>query len=362
MSSVWGNNLKLSIFGEAHGLTVGGTLHNFPAGIPINLDKIKLGLRLRQGNIYFTKARREEDRPKIISGITNGVTNGAPITVVFNNKDSFVTDAIPSVPRPSQADYCANIRYSGAADVNGGGHLSGRLTLPMVFFGMMCEDYLSGRGVRVASHIRAIGETEDAPFPEEIDSVLIDNLNSSTFPTIAPLARKKMVSLIESVKVTGDSIGGEIESAVTGLPAGLGSPIFDNIESRLSSILFAIPAVKGVAFGDGFGFAKSRGSKVNDPFIKTENGIKTATNCNGGLNGGISNGMPIRVTTVFKPTPSIAQPQETLDFETEKPVTLELKGKHVACLLPRASIIVTSAIAIGIADIYLEAVGYSKSL
>lgn len=360
MSSVWGNAIKISVFGEAHGQYVGGTMHDFPAGVTLNMDRIKLALKLRQGSINFTSARKAEERPKIISGITKGVTNGAPITVVFGNKDFNVQEYVEGVPRPSCADYVASVRYNGSADMNGGGHFAGRLTLPMVFFGAMCADYLSSKGIEIASHIKKIGETRDERFPAEIDRRLIDRLNSSPLATISSDARKRMVSLLESVKATGDSIGGAVESVVLNMPAGFGSPIFDNVESKLASLLYSIPAVKSVSFGHGYDFAKSRGSLVNDDFIFADGKVKTATNYNGGLNGGITNGMPILVATVFKPTPSITQPQQTLDINTHKMIDLQVKGEHVCCLAPRANIVVTSAIAIAILDIYLEGTGYKK--
>lgn len=361
MSSIWGTNLKISLFGESHGQVVGGTLHNFPAGVTINLDRIKLALKLRQGGNNFTMVRKEEERPKIISGITGGITNGAPITVIFGNKDYNVKEFIDGIPRPSQADYAADIRYNKAADLNGGGHRAGRITAPLVFLGTLCADYLSSKGIEVVSHIKCIGDVYDQRFDAEIPALLIERLNSSPLATISPEARKSMVSLIMGVKATGDSVGGSVESAVVGMPAGFGSPIFDNMESRIASILFAIPAVKGVGFGLGHMFAHSLGSNVGDSFITDESGsVKTATNFNGGLNGGMSNGMPIIVTTDFKPTPSIGQPQKTMDFIKNQIVDLTNKGDHIACLVPRANIVVTSAIALAVMDIYLEGVGYNS--
>ncbi|MDD3947427.1 MAG: chorismate synthase [Clostridia bacterium] len=363
MSSIWGSNLKISLFGESHGQVVGGTLHNFPAGVPLNLDRIKLALKLRQGGNNFTQARKEEERPKILSGITNGVTNGAPITVVFANKDYNVTEFIDGILRPSQADYAVDSRYNNAADHNGGGHRSGRVTAPLVFLGTMCADYLSTAGIEVVSHIKCIGDIYDERFDADIPELLIERLNSSPLATISPEARKRMVSLLMGIKATGDSIGGSVESAVVGMPAGFGSPIFDNMESKIASILFSIPAVKGVGFGLGHMFAHARGSTVNDCFVSGPDGeVKTSSNNNGGLNGGMSNGMPILVTTDFKPTPSISQPQKTLDFIKNRIVDISIKGAHVPCLVPRANIVVTSAIAVAVLDTYLEGVGYRHIL
>lgn len=362
MSSVWGNSLKLSLFGEGRGAVVGGTLDGFPAGVKVDLDRIKRGLKLRQGTINFNSARREEERPNIVSGVTAGVTNGAPITVLFRNKDVNVPDHDKDVPRPSHADYVAEIRYGGYADTNGGGHLSGRLTLPIVFFGMMIADYLEERGIYIASHIKCIGEIYDEKFPEDPSVELIDRLNSAPLAVINPEARKKMVSLLTSLYATGDSIGGAIESVVAGLPAGYGSPRFNSLESSMASILFSIPAVKSVSFGFGAKFAHARGSEVADGFEYEDGTVKTNHNFNGGLNGGISNGMPVKVTTVFKPTPSIAQPLKTLNIKTNDIVDLELKGRHVPSLAPRAAVVCTSAIAVAVMDAYLEGNGYRNGL
>lgn len=359
MSSIWGTNLKISLFGESHGQIVGGTLHNFPSGVTLNLDRIKLALKLRQGGNNFTKARKEEERPKILSGITNGVTNGAPITVIFINKDYNVDEFINGILRPSQADYATDIRYNGAADHNGGGHRSGRVTAPLVFLGTMCADYLASKGIEVVSHIKCIGDVYDDRFETKIPDLLIERLNSSPLATISSEARKRMVSLLMGVKAVGDSIGGSVESAVVGMPAGFGSPIFDNMESKIASMLFSIPAVKGVGFGLGHMFAHSLASDVNDCFVSGADGeVRTATNNNGGLNGGMSNGMPIIVTTDFKPTPSISQPQKTLNFIKNQVVDISIKGDHVACLVPRANVVVTSAIAVAVLDTYIEGMGY----
>ncbi len=358
MSSTWGSNLKLSIFGEAHGQMVGGTLHNFPAGVVVNLDRIKLGLKLRQGSNNFTAARKDEDRPTIISGVTNGITNGAPITVLFYNKDVDVVDYKKEVPRPSHADYVSNVRYHNHADTFGGGHGSGRSTLPIVFFGMLCADYLEKMKVQVVSHIKCIGEIYDDKFSNDFSDDLIERLNSSPLATICPDARKKMVSLLMGIGATGNSIGGAVETAVVGLEAGYGSPMFDGLESKIASFLFAIPAVKSVSFGYGARFAHALGSDVADSFVLKDGKIETDNNFNGGLNGGISNGMPILISCSFKPTPSIKQPFKTLNFETNKVVNLEVKGEHVTCLAPRGAIIATSAVAICVLDSVLEGKGY----
>ncbi|MGI6594918.1 MAG: chorismate synthase [Christensenellales bacterium] len=363
MSSIWGRNIQLSIFGEAHGEYVGGTLHNFPAGVEINLDRINLGLKLRQGSITFAPVKRVDDRPIIISGVTRGITNGSPITVLFANPNYQPIDNKKEPPKPSHADYVAMQRFNNAADMGGGGHLSGRLTLPIVFFGMMCADFLAYKGIEVVSHIKSIGKVKDESFGVQIDPILVERLNSSSFPTISQEARKLMTSLISSIYALDDSIGGSIETAIVGLDAGYGSPIFDNLESNLASFFFAIPAVKAFEIGHGVDFGYSRGSEVTDSFVIDEEGkVTTNNNFNGGMNGGISNGMPIVIKTTLKPIPSIHQLQNTLDFETNKVIDLELHREHVASLVPRSNIIMTSAAAITFFDAYLGCHGYKNTI
>lgn len=359
MSSIWGNNIKLSIFGEAQGEVIGGTLHDFPAGIPVNLDRIKMGLKLRQGTVNFTTINRSEDRPVIVSGVTKGLTNGAPITVLFYNKIDVPVDHENVILRPSHADYVANVRYRGFADMREGGHFSGKLTLPIVFFGMLCADYLSHMGISVVSHIKSIGNISDDSFAVDIPNELIERLNSMTMPTISNDVRKKLVSLLESISAVGDSIGGAVETAIVGLPAGYGSPCFDSLECHLGSLMFSIPGVKSVGFGLGSDFGKARGSEVADSFFRNEEGkIETDNNFNGGLNRGVSNGMPIVITTVFKPTPSIQQPMKGLDLNTNEVVDLQIRRNHVVCFAPRGNIVATSVASIVTLDSILEGKGY----
>lgn len=363
MSSIWGKNIQLSIFGETSSEYIGGTLHNFPAGVEINLDKINLGLKLRKGTITFTPIKRVDDRPIIISGVTRGVTNGAPITVLFANPKYQPIDDKKEPPKPSHADYVAMQRFNNAANLDGGGHFSRKLTLPIVFFGMLCADFLAYKGIEIVSHIKSIGKVEDESFGVDIDPILVERLNSSSFPTISQEARKLMTSLISSIYAIDDSIGGSIETAIVGLDAGLGSPIFDNLESNLASFFFAIPAVKAFEVGYGVNFAHSRGSEVTDSFLIDENGkVRTNNNFNGGMNGGISNGMPIIIKTTLKPLQSTRQLQNTLEFGTNKVVDLELHREHVASLVPRNTIIMTSAAAITLFDAYLGCHGHKHTV
>lgn len=359
MSSIWGNNIKLSIFGEAQGEVIGGTLHDFPAGIPVNLDRIKMGLKLRQGTVNFTTVNRSEDRPVIVSGVTKGITNGAPITVLFYNKIEEPVEQQGIILRPSHADYVASVRYRGFADMRDGGHFSSKFTLPIVFFGMLCANYLSHMGIKVVSHIKSIGNITDESFGVNISEDLIERLNSMTMPTISNEARKKMVSLLESISALGDSIGGAIETAIVGLPAGYGSPCFDSLESHLASLMFSIPGAKSIGFGYGNDFARARGSEVADSFFKNEEGkIETDNNYNGGLNRGVSNGMPVVMTTVFKPIPSIKQPMKGLDLITNEVVDLQVRRNHVVCFAPRGNVVASSVASIVTLDAILEGNGY----
>ncbi|HQC55218.1 MAG TPA: chorismate synthase [Clostridia bacterium] len=359
MSSVWGNNIKLSIFGEAQGEVFGGTLHDFPAGIPVNLDRIKLGLKLRLGNINFTSMRKQDDRPVIVSGVHKGVTNGAPITVLFYNKNASDTESGNVILKPSHADYVADVRYRGYADQRDGGHFASKITLPIVFFGMLCADYLQHMGIKVVSHVKAIGNIQDESFGVHIDDELIERLNSMSMPTISNDVRKRMVSLLQSISAIGDSIGGAVETAIVGLPAGFGSPCFDGLESKLASLIFALPGVKSISFGLGNDFVKARGSEVADSFYVTENGkIETDNNFNGGLNRGISNGMPIIMNTVFKPIPSIQQPMKGLDLVTNEIVDLKVNREHTVCHAPEGNVLATSVAAIVTLDSILEGEGY----
>jgi len=351
MSSSLGSKLRVQLFGQSHSRGLGVVIDGLPAGEEVDLERVNEFLRRRMGgrNAYSTK-RAEPDVPEILSGIVGNKTCGAPLCATFENTNTRGSDyeELRSIPRPSHADYTAFVKHSGHNDVNGGGHFSGRLTLPLCFAGAVCLQLLERRGITVDAHIHSIGDVLDEPFngfPVNKD-----------FPTVNRDAGEKMIRAIEAAAADGDSVGGVIECGVWGLPAGLGGPIFDNIESRLAYGLFAIPAVKGVEFGAGFGAAEMRGSEYNDSFYMDQGKVRTKTNNSGGVLGGITNGMPVLFKAAFKPTPSISVPQDSVNLVTGQDATLNVKGRHDPCIVPRAVPCVIATAAVIILDIVLEGV------
>ena len=364
MGSVWGNNFKLTIFGESHGNGIGCVLDGFPAGIEYDETFILSELdRRAPGKNRQSTARRETDMPKILSGIFEGKTTGTPITCVIENKDTRSGDYRNLIdhPRPGHADYTGNIRFHGYNDPRGGGHFSGRLTAPMVFAGAMCKLFLRSKGMEIGSHIASIGQIMDTPFDDIcIPAEQLDELRKQPYPIINPCAQQAMLDQIEQAREAKDSLGGIIECAVIGAPAGLGSPMLCPTESRISSILFAVPAVKGVEFGAGFSIATMRGSEANDRMYLENDEVKTESNNNGGILGGITNAMPIVVRAAIKPTPSIAREQMTLNVSTGKMESLTVKGRHDPCIVTRAAPVIEAAVAVAMTDLYLEAYGYAQ--
>lgn len=339
MSSVYGENLKLSIFGQSHGPSISMTLDGIPAGKSINFEKLQAFLNRRApGQSPLTTSRKEADSPEFLSGIENGSTSGAPITAVIHNTDvkSADYDQFRDVPRPGHADYTALAKYGENADIHGGGQFSGRMTAPMCIAGGMCKQWLEEMGIEISAQIRQIGAVSS-------DSFLVQ-----------PEVAKKMEEEIRNAKENGDSVGGSIRCQVTGLPVGIGGPLFEGLEGKLSSILFAIPAVKAVEFGEGTNFAMLHGSEANDAFIIDNGAICTATNHCGGILGGISNGMPLDFTVTFKPTPSISLPQDSVSLSERKPVKLQIHGRHDPCIVPRALPVVEAAASIAIFDLLLR--------
>jgi len=348
MSSSLGNTLRVQLFGQSHSRGLGVVVDGLPAGENVDMELVNEFLQRRRGgqNSYSTK-RAEADVPEILSGLVGDKTCGAPLCAVFENGDTRGADyeELRAVPRPSHADYTAFVKHSGHNDVMGGGHFSGRLTLPLCFAGAVCRQLLERRGVTVDAHIQSIGD------------ILDDHFNGlpvrRDFPTVNAEAGEKMIRAIEAAAAEGDSLGGVVECGVWGLPAGFGDPFFDNIESRLAYGLFAVPAVKGVEFGAGFGAAKMRGSRYNDPFYMDWGTVKTKTNNSGGILGGISNGMPLLFRAAFKPTPSISLPQDSVNLVSGQAATLNVKGRHDPCIVPRAVPCVIATTAIVMLDIIL---------
>lgn len=362
MSSIWGNALRVSLFGESHGTAVGAVLDGFPAGVRLDIDAVQEQMRRRRPGGQLATPRSEPDIPRILSGVMNGVSTGAPIAVIIENTDTRPADysAFLETPRPSHADYTASVRYGGFHDYRGGGHFSARLTAPLVFAGALCRQLLAHDGIVVGSHIKSVGTEEDDAFDAAaVDAELLSRLSAMSFPVLNDKAGRRMREIILAAGTEGDSLGGVIECAVVGLPEGLGSPIFGNVESRFSSPLFGIPAVKGVEFGSGFKLASMRGSEANDAFVQIDGRVRTKTNHSGGIQGGITNGMPLVFRVAVKPTPSIGKPQMTLNVKTGLEETLRVSGRHDPCVAVRGAAVVEAVAAIASADLVLEGRGYS---
>lgn len=354
MSSTYGENLKLSIFGQSHAPAIGITLDGIPAGLTVDLEKLQQFLNRRApGQNDFSTPRREEDRPEFLSGLLNGFTCGAPLAAIIRNTNTRSGDYanLMDCPRPGHADYTAQVKYGGFQDAAGGGHFSGRLTAPLCIAGGLCKQWLEAEGIRIGAHIAAIAGIPDTPFDPmapQLSSVGAD------FPVLNPEAGARMRQAISDAKRDLDSVGGIIECAVTGLPAGLGEPMFGGVEGRIAQIVYGIPAVKGVEFGIGFEAAKLRGSQNNDPF-RMENGkVITSTNHCGGILGGITNGMPLLFRAAIKPTPSISQAQQSVSLSRGENQELVVKGRHDPCIVPRAVPVVEAAAAIAIFDMLLQ--------
>lgn len=355
MSSAWGNKVKISVFGESHGSAIGVVLDGAPAGLKLDMDELMLNMgRRAPGRDKAATQRKEADIPNIISGVLNGTTTGAPICCVIENTNKRSGDYgnLLTKPRPGHADYTGYVRYNGFSDIRGGGHFSGRLTAPIVFAGSICRQALKQNGIEIASHIYSIADIYDEPFePVAIGHDLINRLNEKSFPLIDTDKEDEMRSVIENARLSGDSVGGIIECCAVGVKPGLGDPMFFGAENVISSVMFGVPAVKGIEFGAGFDMTKMRGSKSNDPF-KYENGrVITTTNNNGGILGGITTGMPIIFRTAIKPTPSISQPQSTVDLQSGENATIEIIGRHDPCIASRASVVIESALALALINL-----------
>ena len=359
MSSYLGKNLHVSIFGQSHASAIGVAVDGLPAGEPINLDALEAFLQRRApGHDATSTPRKEADKPRILCGLLDGRTCGAPLAAIIENGNtrSQDYDTLRDLPRPGHADYTAQVRYGGYQDVRGGGHFSGRLTAPLCIAGGIALQILERRVVHIAAHISSVGPVQDRPFdPMGESSDTLTALKAAPFPVLDPAAGDAMRNLILQAKEQQDSIGGAVECIVTGLPAGVGDPMFGGLESRLAAALFGIPAVKGVEFGAGFEVARMYGSENNDPFQVVDGSVTTRTNHAGGILGGISNGMPLTFRLAFKPTPSIARQQDTIRLSTLEETPLEITGRHDPCIVPRAVPVVEAAAALVLLDALLDA-------
>ena len=355
MSSTYGENLKLSIFGQSHGAAIGMTLDGIPSGLPVNVDSLNLFLSRRApGQGAYTTTRKEEDIPEFLSGIVDGYTCGAPIATIIRNTNTRSADYsnLKDCPRPGHADYPAQIKYGGYQDVAGGGHFSGRLTAPLCIAGGMCKQWLEAMGIQIRAHISVLAGIADEPIYHDWTSQTTMSV-CEDFPVLNQEAGVRMQQAIAEAKAEGDSVGGLIECIVTGLPAGFGDPIFGGMESRIASIVYGIPAVKGLDFGSGFTGSYMRGSQNNDAYTICDNKIVTKTNNAGGILGGITNGMPLVFTTAIKPTSSIAKVQQSVSLSAMSEQELQVHGRHDPCIVPRAVPVIEAAAAIAIFDAYL---------
>lgn len=362
MSSCFGSRIHVSIFGQSHSAAIGVTIDGLPAGEPVDLDVLQAFLNRRApGTGHLVTPRKEADAVEILSGMAGGRLCGAPLCAIIRNTNVRPGDysQFSDLPRPGHADFTAQMKYHGAQDPSGGGHFSGRLTAPLCIAGGICLQLLQAKGIRVGAHIQSIANVADRPFdpvsvcPADFDAILTHRL-----PVLDETAAGAMADAILSAKAEGDSVGGVIECAVTGLSAGVGEPMFGGLENRIASAVFAVPAVKGIEFGNGFAAAKLRGSENNDAFAVENGRVVTETNRHGGILGGISSGMPLLFRVAIKPTPSILRPQQTVSMKRMEEAQLTIHGRHDPCIVPRALPCIEAACALALYDSLLEEVNY----
>lgn len=358
MQSEWGHALRLSVFGGSHEHEIGIRLHGLPAGLPVDIAALQDFLSRRApGHGVGATARVEADRIEIRSGMTDGVTDGNSLIAAIRNTnyDSKPYETYRDLPRPSQIDLPARWRFGEEIDLNGGGHFSGRMTAAYCIAGGIAIQALSRLGVQIAAHLSSVGDVSDAAFdPVDPDPNAICALRKKPLPVLDDAKGIEMQNRIEQIRSDGDSVGGTIECIVTGFPKGHGTPLFDGIDSRLASLLFAVPAVRGVAFGSGFLSAQMTGSAHNDPYVLQNGSVRTETNRHGGIIGGISTGMPIVFRVAVKPAASIGKPQKTLCLSTGRQAVLTIEGRHDACIAVRAVPVIEAVAALALYDLYLE--------
>ena len=354
MSSFWGKNIRISIFGQSHSEAIGVTVDGLPAGFRPDLEKLNSFMQRRApGQSKLTTPRREADAVEFVSGIANGALCGAPLCAMIHNTNVRPGDysEFSDSPRPGHADFTASVKYGGNQDQSGGGHFSGRLTAPLCIAGALCMQILEEKGIRIAAHIESIAGIRDKRFdPVNLSSADFDALCSDPLTVIDGSVSEKMAAAVDAARLANDSVGGIIECAAIGLPVGIGDPMFDGMENIISSIVFGIPAVKGIEFGSGFECAEMLGSTCNDAYHIEDGAVRTATNNNGGILGGITNGMPLIFRVAIKPTPSISKAQQTVSLSQMAEKTLEIKGRHDPCIVPRAVPCIEAAAAIAIYD------------
>lgn len=353
-----GNKLKVTVFGQSHAPAIGCVIDGLPAGFAPDMDRVAAFMARRApGQNAWSTPRKESDAPEILSGLVDGRTCGAPVSMVIHNSDQHSRDysGLKRTPRPSHADYTAMIKYGDDYDIRGGGQFSGRLTAPLCFAGALAIQLLEREGIAVAAHIDQIAGVCDTP-PDfaRVSRADLDALLQKPFPVFSDEAGIAMRQAIEKARMDCDSVGGVIRCFALGLPAGLGEPMFGGVENRLAAALFGIPAVRGVSFGTGFAAASMRGSEHNDPFIMDGDRVSARTNHAGGVLGGITTGMPLVVNIGIKPTASIAKEQDTVDLEKRENARLIIHGRHDPCIVPRAVPVVEAVTALTLLDMLLE--------
>lgn len=361
MGATYGNIFKVTIFGESHSEAIGVVLDGIPSGIELDFEEIKTEMARRApGQNAFSTPRSEADLPEIQSGVFEGKTCGTPICAVIKNTNTRSKDYEPEILRPSHADYSGKMRYNGFNDYRGSGHFSGRLTAPIVFAGAIAKQILKKENIEIFAHIKNIGKISDISIDAVTPEVeLLRELKKEILPIIDKTKINDVENEILSAKENLDSVGGSVEAVICGIKAGIGSPFFDSVESRISQMLFSVPAVKAVEFGIGKEFSFMHGSEANDEFCIDNGNIKTKTNNNGGINGGITNGMPVLVTATIKPTPSISKEQNTVNIDEMKEIVHTIHGRHDPCIVQRAVPVIESALSIAVLDMLLEGKTYA---
>lgn len=359
MGANFGKNYCISIFGESHGNALGINIDGIPAGTELNLDFISEEMKRRApGKSELTTSRTEKDEFEILSGFVNGRTTGTPLAMIIRNTNQKSKDygEIVKKPRPGHADWAGLSRYNGFNDIRGGGHFSGRITAPLVFAGAVAKQILKEKGILIAAHVKSIKDIQDRDFEEkDITQENIDRLRNMILPVLNENIVPDMEKTILKAKEEKNSVGGIVEIMITGIKAGIGDPFFESMESELSRMIFSIPAIKGIEFGAGFNIAKMTGYEANDEMYYDEKGdVKTYTNNNGGITGGITNGMPINFKVAVKPPASIGKKQRTVNIETKKNDFLEIIGRHDPCIVPRIVVVLEAAAAIVVMDRIME--------
>lgn len=359
MSSMIGNKLKVSIFGESHGGAIGVVIDGLPSGLEIDTDFIERQMERRApGKDSFSTARKESDKPNIVSGLFEGKTTGSPLCAIILNEDTRSKDYshLKCAMRPGHADYTGHVKYSGFNDYRGGGHFSGRITAPLVFAGALAMQILENyKGIFIGTRIKKIyGIIDNSDF-DNPETVI--NMKNMDFPVINQDSKNLMQNEILKAKQEGDSVGGVAETIILNIPAGYGEPFFDSVESKISHMIFSIPAVKGIEFGQGFNITNMRGSESNDPYYAQDGNVVLKSNNNGGILGGITNGMPVVFRTAIKPTPSISKLQETINISTMENTTLQINGRHDPCIVQRAIPVIDAAAALVVLDLIMEREG-----